>query len=129
MKVRGIHSAAYGGYEGGRKLHIESKGFTIIRMYDRPMKRDVIETPIISDKFLHHPAVFPSALVRECLSLTTEQGDIVLDPFLGSGTTAVVAKEMGRHYVGIEIDTRYCDAARKRINQTIAHGGISEFIV
>lgn len=129
MKVRGIHSAAYGGYEGGRKLHIESKGFTIIRMFDRPMKRDVIDTPIIPDKFLHHPAVFPSVLVRECLNLTTEPGDLVLDPFLGSGTTAVVAKEMTRHYIGIEIDPSYCKSARKRIDQTMAQKGLFEFVV
>lgn len=43
MKIRGIHSAAYGGYEGGRKNHIKIKGYTIIKMYDRPIKKDVIE--------------------------------------------------------------------------------------
>lgn len=129
MKIRGIHSAAYGGYEGGRKLHIEKKGFTILRMFDRPMKRDVIETPIIPDKFLHHPAMFPATLVRECLNLTTEPGDLVLDPFVGSGTTAATAKEMGRHYLGIDLNTEYCKQARLRIAASKVQPTLFEFVV
>jgi site-specific DNA-methyltransferase (adenine-specific) len=129
MKIRGIHSAAYGGYEGGRKLHIEKQGFTILRMFDRPMKRDVIETPIIPDKFLHHPAMFPATLVRECLNLTSEPGDLVIDPFLGSGTTAATAKEMGRHYLGIELNPEYCESARKRIAHAKSQATLYEYYV
>lgn len=129
MKIRGTHSAAYGGYEGGRKDHIRVKGFTIIRMFDRPMKRDVISTPIIHNKYLHHPAVYPETLVRECLNLTTERGDVVLDPFLGSGTTAVVAKTMGRHYVGIESNPLYSERARKRLKATPVQANLLEFDV
>lgn len=129
MKIRGIHSAAYGGFEGGRKLHIDSKGFTVIRMYDRPMKRDVIETPIVQDRFLKHPAMFPTALVRECLNLTTEPGDIVLDPFIGSGTTAVVAKAMGRRYIGIELEPTYRALALKRLAETKPEPTMQELIV
>ena len=129
MKVRGIHSAAYGGYEGGRKLHIEKKGFTILRMFDRPMKRDVIDTPIIQDKFVNHPAMFPSTLVRECLNLTTETDDVVLDPFLGSGTTAITAKEMGRHFVGIDLNSAYCEVARKRLASTKVQPTLFQYVV
>lgn len=129
MKIRGIHSAAYGGYEGGRKGQIDSQGFTILRMFDRPMKRDVIETPIIPDKFLNHPAMFPTTLVRECLSLTTEPGDLVLDPFVGSGTTPATAKEMGRTYLGVELNTDYCDTARKRIAETKGQPNLYEYVV
>jgi site-specific DNA-methyltransferase (adenine-specific) len=129
MKIRGIHSAAYGGYEGGRKLHIETKGFTILRMFDRPMKRDVIESPIIQDKFQHHPAMFPSTLVRECLALTTEPDDLVLDPFLGSGTTASTAKEMGRHYLGVELNPEYCDTARRRIAAVRSQPTLFQYVV
>ncbi len=118
MKIRGIHSAAYGGFEGGRKNHIKIKGFTIIRMYDRPLKRDVIETPILSLKYLKHPAIYPESLVQELISLTTQPNSIVLDPFLGSGTTAAVAKRMGRKFIGIELNRNYCVEARKRLSKT-----------
>jgi len=46
---------------------------------------------------------------------TTDRGDLVLDPYMGSGTTAVVAKKNNRNYIGIEISQEYCDIANKRI--------------
>ncbi len=127
VKIRGIHSEAYGGHEGGRKSHLRSKGFTIIRMYDRAIRRDVIECPILSLKSLKHPAVYPEYLVQELLKLTTQPGDVVLDPFLGSGTTAVVAKRMGRHYIGIEINHEYCEIANERLKNTDVNPDLVEF--
>ena len=118
MKIRGIHSAAYGGYEGGRKNHIKTKGFTIIRMFGKPMKRDVIESPILNLRYVHHPAIYPERVVKEIINLTTEVNDLVVDPFLGSGTTAVVAKQMGRHFTGYEINPEYCEIAENRIKST-----------
>jgi len=129
MKIRGIHSEAYGGYEGGRKSHLLQKGFTIIRMHDRAIKRDVIECPIISIKSPKHPAVYPEYLVQELLNLTTEVGDIVLDPFIGSGTTAVVAKRMGRRFIGFEINREYCQLARRRVEETLVQPNLLEFFV
>ena len=128
MKIKGIHSAAYGGYEGGRKNHIKIKGFTIIRMYDRPMKKDVIEAPILSLKFINHPAVYPETIVQECLNLTTETNDVVLDPFIGSGTTAVVAKRRGRRFIGIDINEDYCKIAEQRVKETIIEPKLFDFI-
>lgn len=123
MKIKGIHSAAYGGYEGGRKKHLETKGFTIIRMSGDPIKKDVIECPILSLKYMEHPAIYPEYLIQELINLTTEPKDIVLDPFVGSGTTAVVAKHMQRKYIGIDINKKYCKTAKQRLgeinNQTI----------
>jgi site-specific DNA-methyltransferase (adenine-specific) len=46
---------------------------------------------------------------------SSEEGDFVFDPFLGSGTTSVVAKKLGRHYCGIEVDKTYCCLAEKRL--------------
>lgn len=60
-----------------------------------------------------HPAPFPIPLIERIISSTTAK--IVLDPFSGSGTTAVVAKKLGRKYIGIEISQEYCDFSRKRI--------------
>lgn len=128
MKIRGIHSAAYGGYEGGRKGHIRVKGYTIIKMYDRPMKRDVIEAPILSLKYINHPAIYPEIIVQECLNLTTEPGDLVLDPFIGSGTTAVVAKRMGRDYIAIDINEAYCQMAKERVKEIVIEPNLFDFI-
>jgi site-specific DNA-methyltransferase (adenine-specific) len=119
MKIKGIHSLAYGGYEGGRKQHLESKGFTIIRMSGESIKRDVIDSPILNLRYMHHPAMYPEYLVQEILNLTTDMGDVVLDPFVGSGTTAVVAKRMRRRYIGIEINPEYLESAKARLQESL----------
>ena len=61
-----------------------------------------------------HFAVFPRALVRPCLLAGTKVNDLVFDPFYGAGTVGIVAKELGRRCVGIEIKDKYIDIARKR---------------
>ncbi len=62
-----------------------------------------------------HPAPFPCELVRDHIKSWTNIGDTVFDPMVGSGTTARVAYEMGRNYVGIDISPEYCEMARDRI--------------
>ena len=62
-----------------------------------------------------HPAMFPEKLAERVLKLFSFQNDIVLDPFSGTGTTAVVAKKTGRRYLGIDISKKYCDIAENRI--------------
>lgn len=64
-----------------------------------------------------HSAAFPETLPEWFIKLFTQPGDVVLDPFLGSGTTAVVAKRMQRDYIGIEKEEKYFDVARKRVGQ------------
>jgi site-specific DNA-methyltransferase (adenine-specific) len=60
-----------------------------------------------------HPAPFPEELINRIISSTT--AEIVLDPFIGSGTTAIVARNLGRYYIGIDISKEYCDMSLKRI--------------
>lgn len=67
------------------------------------------------DRGSQHPAPFPEKLVENCLLLTTEVGDLVLDPFLGSGTTSKVAKNLGRNVIGIELDENYYKIALNRL--------------
>ena len=62
-----------------------------------------------------HPAPFPTELPRRLIELYTFDGDLVLDPFLGSGSTAIAAVQSGRHYVGYETDAAYAALAEKRI--------------
>ncbi|WP_152045011.1 site-specific DNA-methyltransferase [Aureimonas psammosilenae] len=62
-----------------------------------------------------HPTQKPEALLARVLLSSTKPGDVVLDPFFGSGTTGAVAKKLGRHFVGIEREQAYIDAATARI--------------
>ncbi|MDQ3707485.1 MAG: site-specific DNA-methyltransferase [Chloroflexota bacterium] len=64
-----------------------------------------------------HFATFPPKLVEPCLKLSTRPGDIVMDPFFGSGTVGVVAIELARPFLGIELNPDYVDTARRRIQQ------------
>jgi site-specific DNA-methyltransferase (adenine-specific) len=61
-----------------------------------------------------HFATYPPSLVQQCLALTSREGDLILDPFLGSGTTAEVAFRMRRRFLGIELNPEYMDIARNR---------------
>ncbi len=63
-----------------------------------------------------HPAPFPETLVVDHIISWSNEGDLVLDPFMGSGTTAKMAKLNNRNYIGFEISKDYCDIANKRIN-------------
>ena len=62
-----------------------------------------------------HPTQKPEKLLAKIILASTKKGDVVFDPFLGSGTTAVVAKKLGRKFVGVEIDKYYCALALKRL--------------
>ena len=70
-----------------------------------------------------HPCPYPIALPTRCISAVTDIGDIVLDPFAGSGTTLRAAKDLGRKAIGIEIDERYCEIAAKRLGQEVLDFG------
>ena len=76
---------------------------------------DVWEIPAESATRVGHPAPFPVALVERCIHLFTYDGDVVLDPFMGSGTSAVAAVNTGRHYIGYDTDSSYVHQARERI--------------
>jgi DNA modification methylase len=62
-----------------------------------------------------HFATFPTALVEPCIKAGSKQGDLILDPFSGSGTTGVVALELGRNYVGIELNLEYVEMSLRRL--------------
>ncbi len=62
-----------------------------------------------------HPCQLPIPLLERLILMTTDAGDIVLDPFMGTGTTAVAAKRLGRNYIGIEIDDKYIKIAERNI--------------
>jgi DNA modification methylase len=73
-----------------------------------------------------HFAVFPPDLIIPCIKAGSEKNDIILDPFMGSGTTAMVAKELGRYYIGCELHENYGNLIRNRVGTV--RGNLKEFL-
>jgi site-specific DNA-methyltransferase (adenine-specific) len=78
---------------------------------------DVWKLPPESARRVQHPAPFPVALPERLIQLYTFRGDVVLDPFMGSGTTLVAAARLGRRGVGLDLDPAYVELARTRVQQ------------
>lgn len=117
MKIRGIHAEAFGGQGGGRKSQMDNNGFTIIRLHGKGMKKDVIESTVAFVPGIKHTAMFPCSIIKELVRLLCPVNGIVLDPYIGSGTTAIAAVEESRQYIGIDIDPIYCELAKNRISE------------
>lgn len=66
-----------------------------------------------------HPNEKPLDLPARFIAWTTRAGDLVLDPFMGSGTTLRAAQDLGRRAIGIEVDERYCEIAARRLDQQV----------
>jgi len=76
-------------------------------------------SPVKSRKDTRHPAPFPEHLAQDHIKSWSNKGDTVLDPFMGSGTTGVAAKQLGRDFIGIELDPDYFAIAEKRIANAV----------
>ena len=68
-----------------------------------------------------HSAAFPEALPEWFINLFTKEGDTVLDPFMGSGTTLIVASRMRRNSIGIDVAPEYCEMVQKKIKAVELH--------
>lgn len=128
-------SCAWGSWQSAknptlRDIHeyviVASKGsFSRVRKgEDSISKKDFLEATVSiwdilpeSARRVGHPAPFPVELPRRLIELYTFEGDLVLDPFLGSGSTAVAAVETGRHYVGYDLSGEYIELANRRIRE------------
>lgn len=88
---------------------IESKEFV-------EFTKSIWRFPTVSAKRVGHPAPFPIELPRRLIELYSFKGDIIMDPFMGSGSTCIAALDTNRHYLGIDIDQEYCDLAFNRIS-------------
>lgn len=80
-----------------------------------PKINNIINLGMASKEGGLHPAQKPVDLMRALIELTSAEGQIVLDPFAGSGSTLVAAKELGRQYIGFDFSEEYCDIANKRL--------------
>jgi len=85
-------------------------------VYDKRNKRSVWKVTTRPYKDAHF-AVYPPELIVDCIKAGSEEGDCVLDPFMGSGTTAMVAKSLGRDYIGCELHEDYGNLIQKRIEE------------
>src|SRR5690606_31328104 len=77
---------------------------------------DLWDLPPESATRVGHPAPFPVALPQRLIELYTYRGDVVLDPFMGSGSTAVASLRTDRHFLGFDTDRAYVDAAKRRVD-------------
>jgi site-specific DNA-methyltransferase (adenine-specific) len=80
--------------------------------------KSVWNFPTVSAKRIGHPAPFPEELPYRLIQLYTFKNDVVLDPFMGSGTTCLSALKTGRRYIGYDINEDYTKLAQKRINDS-----------
>ena len=95
---------------------------TNIRNLEFARPSNVININNVSNQFddkQKHPATFPEDLVDFFIKSFTNENDLVMDPFLGSGTTGIVSKKLGRDFIGIELDPDYFKIAEKRINKAV----------
>ncbi len=115
---KGIHGV--GDCLGDFGLRHENIVFAVKGRFLFPHKRpvSVLRVQRLASKRLTHPNEKPVELMKYLIEAVTRPGDVVLDPFLGSGTTAVAAKALGRHYIGIELDRGYANAAKARVCAT-----------
>jgi site-specific DNA-methyltransferase (adenine-specific) len=84
---------------------------------EESQRGNVFEYVIAKDRIGDHPAPFPTEFASDVILSWSNEGEIVLDPFSGSGTTAKMARELGRRFIGIEVNQEYCDISQKRLAQ------------
>ncbi len=99
------------------KLCSKSKSATITGEEFLEFTKSIWSFPTESASKVGHPAPFPVMLPWRLIQLYTYSDDVVLDPFMGAGTTAVAAVRANRHYVGYEVSTEYCDLANQRVER------------
>ncbi|MGH9164679.1 MAG: DNA-methyltransferase, partial [Acidimicrobiales bacterium] len=111
-----------------RERHFQDRPSTATLFRDEFMEAttDVWEMAPESASRVGHPAPFPVELPQRLIDLYTYRGDVVLDPFVGSGTTAVAAVRTGRHYIGYDTDAAYVAAARTRVADEVARLAVED---
>lgn len=113
--LRDVHEYVLVFSKGQFKRQKNGRVSTIERDDFLELTKSVWQFPTESASRVGHPAPFPVELPRRLIELYTFEGDVILDPFMGSGTTAIAARETGRHFVGYELDPGYTDLAKQRI--------------
>ncbi len=110
------------------KREKKDKVNTITREEFLEFTKSVWRFPPESAKKVGHPAPFPEELPYRCIQLYTFKEDVILDPFVGSGTTCVAALKTGRHFIGIDIEEKYVEIAKQRIKQILSTKKLTEYL-
>ena len=113
--LRDVHEYILVFSKGRFKREKQGRKPTIERDEFLEFTKSVWHFPTVSASRIGHPAPFPLELPRRLIQLYTFEGEIILDPFMGSGTTALAALETHRNYVGYELDERYIELTDARI--------------
>jgi site-specific DNA-methyltransferase (adenine-specific) len=114
--------------KGSFEREKRGKRDTITREEFLEFTKSVWRFPPESAKRVGHPAPFPEELPYRCIQLYTFEGDVVLDPFAGSGTTCAVAAKTGRHFIGIDIEEEYVRIAEKRVREVLSVKKLTEYM-
>lgn len=110
-------SGSFKGRQGGAEYHAQGGGVgSDSKEYENRNKRDVWSVPVKPYSGAHF-AVYPEELIEPCLLAGSKVGDIVLDPFFGSGTTGAVAQKLGRKWIGCELNKNYEKLQNERLQQ------------
>ena len=96
---------------------IKNRESTLTRDEFLEWTKSVWTFPAVSARKIGHPAPFPQELPHRLIQLYTFKGEVVLDPFVGSGTTCLAARHSGRHFVGYDTSIEYLDLAQKRLSE------------
>ncbi len=116
--LRDVHEYILVFAKGGfSRKNPEKRSATISRGDFLELTKSVWTFPAVSARSVGHPAPFPVELPHRLIQLYTYEGEVVLDPFMGSGQTAIAALQGNRHYLGYEIEPQYVHLAEKRIRQ------------
>ena len=102
------------------RFNSDEKESTITKDEFMELTKSVWQFPAVQARSVGHPAPFPLELPSRLIKLYTFKEDIVLDPFMGSGQTAIAAKKLGRKYIGYDISKEYCKLAEERIKNEFA---------
>ena len=126
MPNQSVQSMASKGHERWKYKNLQDKGQSTHSMHERRAegKKDILY-PVRNKRSVWsvntkpckeaHFAVFPEELIAPCILAGSKEGGIVLDPFMGSGTTAIVSKKLGRKYLGCELNPEYIKIAERRL--------------
>ena len=121
--LKDVSKARYQRGTSAKSKYAGKQGITQVREnfsdFDQEYKRkrDVWEVSTNTYKMNEHFAMYPEKLIEPCILAGCPKGGIVLDPFFGSGTTGAVSKRLGRQYIGIDINPKYCGLAEQRISK------------
>ena len=96
-------------------IYAREKGVKLYGSYATKRKYYVTPANVADKKLYHHPTIKPLHIIKNLITNSSLRGGVILDCFMGSGTTGVAAKELGRSFIGIELDENYYKIAEKRI--------------